>query len=167
MRRGDRLHVMKVGSLLAAFGLRHSLKTMFLEACEHLLLNVNVLYLWTVKVRSGCNFSSSLCLVLPFRAAQKLNLSSKKKKQKAALAAVPVTSSPSCDPPLFSTNFCSALMKAPPPAPPCLLRAANKIKDTPGLGKVKTIFVSLLLNIYSYFWFGLFTSGTRYTCRVN
>lgn len=133
--------MMKVGSLLAAFGLRHSQKTMFLEASEHLRLNVNILYLWAVKVRLGCNFSSSLCLVPPFRAAQKLNLS-KKKKQKAALAAVPVTSSPSCDPPLFSTNFCSALMKAPPPAPPCLLRAANKIKDTPGLGKVKMIFVS-------------------------
>lgn len=145
MRRGDRLHMMKVGSLLAAFGLRHSQKTMFLEACEHLLLNVNVLYLWIVKVRSGCNFSSSLCLVPPFRAAQKLNLSSKKKKQKAALAAVPVTSSPSCDPPLFSTNFCSALMKAPPPAPPCLLRAANKIKDTPGLGKVKNAICFLVV----------------------
>lgn len=78
-----------------------------------------------------------VCCLSSLRAAQKLNLSSKKKKQKAAVAAVPVTSSPSCDPPLFSTNFCSALMKAPPPAPPCLLRAANKIKDTPGMGKVK------------------------------
>ncbi|KAM9860568.1 kinesin-like protein KIF26B [Aulostomus maculatus] len=74
------------------------------------------------------------------RAAQKLNLASKKKKQKTATVPVPVTSSsPACDPPLFPTNFSSALLMAPPPAPPCLLRAANKIKDTPGLGKVKVM----------------------------
>ncbi|XP_068597244.1 kinesin-like protein KIF26B [Brachionichthys hirsutus] len=75
------------------------------------------------------------------RAAQKLNLASKKKKQKAATVPVPVTSSssPSCDPHLFPTNFSNALLIAPPPAPPCLLRAANKIKDTPGLGKVKVM----------------------------
>ncbi|KAM9817540.1 LOW QUALITY PROTEIN: kinesin-like protein KIF26B [Neosynchiropus ocellatus] len=71
------------------------------------------------------------------RAAQKLNLT-KKKKQKSAPP--PVTSSPvPCDPQMFPTNFCSSLLKAPPPAPPCLLRAANKIKDTPGLGKVKVM----------------------------
>ncbi|XP_070684863.1 kinesin-like protein KIF26B [Pempheris klunzingeri] len=74
------------------------------------------------------------------RAAQKLNLASKKKKQKTAVVTAPVTSSSSsCDPPLFPTNFSVALLMAPPPAPPCLLRAANKIKDTPGLGKVKVM----------------------------
>ncbi|XP_077376011.1 kinesin-like protein KIF26B isoform X1 [Festucalex cinctus] len=75
------------------------------------------------------------------RAAQKLNLTSKKKKLKAAATApLPVTSSsPTCDSQLFPTNFGSALLAAPPPAPPCLLRAANKIKDTPGLGKVKVM----------------------------
>ncbi|XP_028257512.1 kinesin-like protein KIF26B [Parambassis ranga] len=74
------------------------------------------------------------------RAAQKLNLASKKKKQKTVAVTAPVTSaSPSCDPPMFPTNFSSALLMAPPPAPPCLLRAANKIKDTPGLGKVKVM----------------------------
>ncbi|XP_054892309.1 kinesin-like protein KIF26B [Poeciliopsis prolifica] len=75
------------------------------------------------------------------RAAQKLNLTSKKKKQKTTVAAAPLTSSPSssCDPHLFPTNFSSALVTMPPPAPPCLLRAANKIKDTPGLGKVKVM----------------------------
>lgn len=82
---------------------------------------------------------SAFCLS-SLRAAQKLNLASKKKKQKAAVVAVPArSSSPSCDPHLFSTNFCSALLMAPPPAPPCLLRAANKIKDTPGLGKVNCV----------------------------
>ncbi|XP_049574967.1 kinesin-like protein KIF26B isoform X1 [Syngnathus scovelli] len=75
------------------------------------------------------------------RAAQKLNLTSKKKKLKAApTVPLPVTStSPSCDSQLFPTNFSSALLVAPPPAPPCLLRAANKIKDTPGPGKVKVM----------------------------
>lgn len=73
------------------------------------------------------------------RAAQKLNLTSKKKKQKTVAAAAPVTSLLSCDPHIFPTNFSSALLMAPPPAPPCLLRAANKIKDTPGLGKVKVM----------------------------
>ncbi|XP_023187644.1 kinesin-like protein KIF26B isoform X3 [Xiphophorus maculatus] len=75
------------------------------------------------------------------RAAQKLNLTSKKKKQKTTTVAAPLTSSPSssCDPHLFPTNFSSALVTMPPPAPPCLLRAANKIKDTPGLGKVKVM----------------------------
>ncbi|KAM6979848.1 kinesin-like protein KIF26B [Aplochiton taeniatus] len=69
------------------------------------------------------------------RAAQRLNLSSKKRKQRLAAALPPVT----CDPPLFPSNFSGALQMAPPPAPPCLLRAANKIKDTPGLGKVKVM----------------------------
>ncbi|MBN3316191.1 KI26B protein, partial [Atractosteus spatula] len=67
------------------------------------------------------------------RAAQKLNLSSKKKKQHRP--------SPSyvCDPPLFPTNFSGILQISPPPAPPCLLRAVNKVKDNPGLGKVKVM----------------------------
>ncbi|XP_040206998.1 kinesin-like protein KIF26B [Rana temporaria] len=66
------------------------------------------------------------------RAAQKLNLSSKKKKQRTTPSLV-------SEPPLFSTNFCGILQTCPPPAPPCLLRAVNKVKDTPGLGKVKVM----------------------------
>uniref|UniRef100_A0A8C9SWA4 Kinesin family member 26B n=1 Tax=Scleropages formosus TaxID=113540 RepID=A0A8C9SWA4_SCLFO len=66
------------------------------------------------------------------RAAQKLNLSSKKKKPRT-------TPSPACDPPSFPTNFSGILQTSPPPAPPCLLRAVNKVKDTPGLGKVKVM----------------------------
>uniref|UniRef100_A0AAY4BEP8 Kinesin motor domain-containing protein n=1 Tax=Denticeps clupeoides TaxID=299321 RepID=A0AAY4BEP8_9TELE len=66
------------------------------------------------------------------RAAQKLNLSSKKKKQRPA----PLVA---CDPPLFPTNFSGILQMSPPPAPPCLLRAVNKVKDNPGLGKVKVM----------------------------
>ncbi|XP_008847375.1 kinesin-like protein KIF26B isoform X1 [Nannospalax galili] len=66
------------------------------------------------------------------RAAQKLNLSSKKKKHR------PSTSS-AAETPLFATSFSGILQTSPPPAPPCLLRAVNKVKDTPGLGKVKVM----------------------------
>ncbi|XP_077478957.1 kinesin-like protein KIF26B isoform X3 [Stigmatopora argus] len=85
--------------------------------------------------------SSSSAASFFARAAQKLNLTSKKKKLKTATTVpLPATSSlPTCDSQLFPTNFSSALLTAPPPAPPCLLRAANKIKDTPGLGKVKVM----------------------------
>ncbi|NXX86965.1 KI26B protein, partial [Urocolius indicus] len=66
------------------------------------------------------------------RAAQKLNLSSKKKKHRPSASSVPES-------PLFSTSFSSILQTSPPPAPPCLLRAVSKVKDTPGLGKVKVM----------------------------
>ncbi|XP_067844725.1 kinesin-like protein KIF26B [Heptranchias perlo] len=67
------------------------------------------------------------------RAAQKLNLSSKKKKHHRPPA--PNVS----DTPLFPTNFSGILQTSPPPAPPCLLRAINKVKDNPGMGKVKVM----------------------------
>ncbi|XP_058255417.1 kinesin-like protein KIF26B isoform X2 [Hemibagrus wyckioides] len=66
------------------------------------------------------------------RAAQKLNLSSKKKKLK------PTPTAPLA-PPLFPTNFSGILQVTPPPAPPCLLRAVSKVRDNPGLGKVKVM----------------------------
>ncbi|XP_037006800.2 kinesin-like protein KIF26B [Artibeus jamaicensis] len=65
------------------------------------------------------------------RAAQKLNLSSKKKKHRPSASVV--------ESPLFATSFSGILQISPPPAPPCLLRAVNKVKDTPGLGKVKVM----------------------------
>ncbi|XP_003410970.1 kinesin-like protein KIF26B [Loxodonta africana] len=66
------------------------------------------------------------------RAAQKLNLSSKKKKHRPSTSSV-------AELPLFATSFSGILQLSPPPAPPCLLRAVNKVKDTPGLGKVKVM----------------------------
>uniref|UniRef100_A0A8C9PZ14 Kinesin family member 26B n=1 Tax=Spermophilus dauricus TaxID=99837 RepID=A0A8C9PZ14_SPEDA len=66
------------------------------------------------------------------KAAQKLNLSSKKKKHRPSTSSVAET-------PLFATSFSGILQTSPPPAPPCLLRAVNKVKDTPGLGKVKVM----------------------------
>ncbi|XP_057208986.1 kinesin-like protein KIF26A isoform X3 [Triplophysa rosa] len=67
-------------------------------------------------------------------AAQKLNLSKRKKPQ-------PLPSSPP-DPeePFFYTDgFSAALQLSPPPVPPCLLRAGSKVKDSPGMGKVKVM----------------------------
>ncbi|KAF7211764.1 kinesin-like protein KIF26B isoform X1 [Nothobranchius furzeri] len=94
----------------------------------------------TSAVTTTAPTSTSAAASFFARAAQKLNLASKKKKQKTLTVSAPVASSPlSCDPPLFPTTFSSALLKSPPPAPPCLLRAANKIKDNPGLGKVKVM----------------------------
>ncbi|XP_006897800.1 PREDICTED: kinesin-like protein KIF26B [Elephantulus edwardii] len=66
------------------------------------------------------------------RAAQKLNLSSKKKKPRPSPSSV-------AELPLFGTSFSGILQTSPPPAPPCLLRAVSKVKDTPGLGKVKVM----------------------------
>ncbi|KAJ8274921.1 hypothetical protein COCON_G00095460 [Conger conger] len=58
-------------------------------------------------------------------AAQKLSLSSKRKK------AHPRSAAP--------TNFSGTLRRAPPPMPPCLLRARSKVKENPGMGKVKVM----------------------------
>ncbi|EQB78547.1 kinesin-like protein KIF26B [Camelus ferus] len=77
---------------------------------------------------SAIEVSGQLPGVTLLLAAQKLNLSSKKKKHR------PSTSS-AAEPPLFATSFSGILQTSPPPAPPCLLRAVNKVKDTPGLGK--------------------------------
>ncbi|XP_018583312.1 kinesin-like protein KIF26A isoform X3 [Scleropages formosus] len=66
------------------------------------------------------------------RAAQKLNLSSKRKKHHPPL---PLPQEPS----IYPTSFSAILQLAPPPAPPCLLRAVSKVKDNPGMGKVKVM----------------------------
>ncbi|XP_048340825.1 kinesin-like protein KIF26B isoform X2 [Sphaerodactylus townsendi] len=83
-------------------------------------------------VASDTSTGTSVAASFFARAAQKLNLSSKKKKHR------PSTSSVS-ESPLFATKFSTILQTSPPPAPPCLLRAVNKVKDTPGLGKVKVM----------------------------
>ncbi|XP_039182958.1 kinesin-like protein KIF26B, partial [Crotalus tigris] len=67
-----------------------------------------------------------------YRAAQKLNLSSKKKKHRPSASSVSESH-------LFATKFSMILQTSPPPAPPCLLRAVSKVKDTPGVGKVKVM----------------------------
>ncbi|XP_052001000.1 kinesin-like protein KIF26A [Xyrauchen texanus] len=66
------------------------------------------------------------------RAAEKLNLSSKRKKQQPPLVYPQETS-------IYPTNFSAVLQFSPPPAPPCLLRAGSKAKENPGIGKVKVM----------------------------
>ncbi|XP_055570896.1 kinesin-like protein KIF26B [Falco cherrug] len=83
-------------------------------------------------VASEVSTGTSVAASFFARAAQKLNLSSKKKKHRPSASSVPES-------PLFSTSFSSILQASPPPAPPCLLRAVSKVKDTPGLGKVKVM----------------------------
>ncbi|XP_026856078.2 kinesin-like protein KIF26A [Electrophorus electricus] len=74
------------------------------------------------------------CVAASFflRAAQKLNLSAKRKKPQT-----PMLQSP--EPSIYPTNFSSVLQLLPPPAPPCLLRASSKTKENPGIGKVKVM----------------------------
>ncbi|XP_077636037.1 kinesin-like protein KIF26B [Crocuta crocuta] len=79
-------------------------------------------------VASETSTGASVAASFFARAAQKLNLSSKKKKHRPSTSSV-------AEPPLFATSFSGILQTCPPPAPPCLLRAVSKVKDTPGLGK--------------------------------
>ncbi|KAF6274609.1 kinesin family member 26B [Rhinolophus ferrumequinum] len=83
-------------------------------------------------VASDTSTGTSVAASFFARAAQKLNLSSKKKKHRPSTSSVAET-------PLFATSFSGILQTSPPPAPPCLLRAVSKVKDTPGLGKVKVM----------------------------
>ncbi|CAJ1077787.1 kinesin-like protein KIF26A [Xyrichtys novacula] len=69
------------------------------------------------------------------RAAQKLSLSRRKKSQ-------PGPASPPSEVPgllLYTGGFSGALQLSPPAIPPCLLRAGSKVKDTPGMGKVRVM----------------------------
>ncbi|XP_028995351.1 kinesin-like protein KIF26A isoform X2 [Betta splendens] len=76
--------------------------------------------------------SSSAAASFFIRAAQKLNLSSKRKKQ-------PPSPLHPQEPSIYGTNFSGVLQASPPPAPPCLLRAVSKVKENPGIGKVKVM----------------------------
>ncbi|XP_032201352.1 kinesin-like protein KIF26A isoform X2 [Mustela erminea] len=68
------------------------------------------------------------------RAAQKLSLASKRKKPHPPPAPAARSASP------YPTDFSGVLQLWPPPTPPCLLRAASKVKDNPGsIGKVKVM----------------------------
>ncbi|XP_063162200.1 kinesin-like protein KIF26B [Candoia aspera] len=83
-------------------------------------------------VASDASTGTSVAASFFARAAQKLNLSSKKKKHRPSASSVSESH-------LFATKFSMILQTSPPPAPPCLLRAVSKVKDTPGLGKVKVM----------------------------
>uniref|UniRef100_A0A3P9HG06 Kinesin family member 26A n=1 Tax=Oryzias latipes TaxID=8090 RepID=A0A3P9HG06_ORYLA len=81
---------------------------------------------------SSTSTSPSAAASFFVRAAQKLNLSSKRKKHQ------PLPLHPQ-EPSIYPTNFSGILQVSPPPAPPCLLRAVSKVKENPGMGKVKVM----------------------------
>ncbi|XP_061562906.1 kinesin-like protein KIF26A isoform X2 [Cololabis saira] len=67
--------------------------------------------------------------------AQKFSLSRRKKSQQGPCS--PPTEAPG--PLLYTGGFSGALQLSPPAVPPCLLRAGSKMKDTPGMGKVRVM----------------------------
>ncbi|XP_060117566.1 kinesin-like protein KIF26A [Heteronotia binoei] len=81
---------------------------------------------------AGVSAGTSAAASFFIRAAQKLNLSSKRKKHHPPLLHPHDFS-------IYATNFSGVLQMCPPPAPPCLLRAVSKVKDNPGIGKVKVM----------------------------
>ncbi|XP_008300950.1 kinesin-like protein KIF26A [Stegastes partitus] len=68
-------------------------------------------------------------------AAQKLSLSRRKKSQPGP----PSSPGEAPAPLLYTGGFSGALQLSPPAVPPCLLRAGSKVKDTPGMGKVRVM----------------------------
>ncbi|XP_074472284.1 kinesin-like protein KIF26B isoform X2 [Sebastes fasciatus] len=70
--------------------------------------------------------ANTAAMSLLARAAEKLNLTSRKKGQASDPA-----------PAHFSTCFREMIQKNPPPVPSCLLQAATRTKDSPSVGKVK------------------------------
>lgn len=81
--------------------------------------------------RTFPNSTSEYCFIF-HRAAQKLNLSSKRRKAQPTILQAP-------EPSIYPTNFSSILQLFPPPVPPCLFRASSKAKENPGIGKVRKI----------------------------
>ncbi|KAM3603201.1 uncharacterized protein V6R79_018225 [Siganus canaliculatus] len=66
-------------------------------------------------------------------AAQRLSLSHRKRRG-------PSSPPPEASGPLLYTGgFCGALQLSPPAVPPCLLRAGSKVKDKPGMGKIRVM----------------------------
>nr|XP_046229207.1 kinesin-like protein KIF26A isoform X2 [Scatophagus argus] len=69
------------------------------------------------------------------RAAQKLSLSRRKKSHSGH----PSPPGEALGPLLYTGGFSGALQLSPPAIPPCLLRAGSKVKDKPGMGKVRVM----------------------------
>ncbi|XP_078239959.1 kinesin-like protein KIF26A isoform X3 [Pogona vitticeps] len=96
--------------------------------CDQTGIGVSQSLVTPAGVPTGTSAAASFFI----RAAQKLNLSSKRKKHHGPLL-------PSRDFSIYPTNFSGILQTCPPSAPPCLLRAVSKVKDNPGIGKVKVM----------------------------
>ncbi|XP_033932468.1 kinesin-like protein KIF26B [Pseudochaenichthys georgianus] len=80
------------------------------------------------KISRVVTIANTAAMSLLARAAEKLNLTTRKKGQASDQA-----------PAHFSTCFMEIIQKNPPPIPSCLLQAATRTKDSPGVGKVKVV----------------------------
>ncbi|XP_078131504.1 kinesin-like protein KIF26A [Sander vitreus] len=99
---------------------------------------------WTADGRPASQSIATQTSPLPsaaaaffIRAAQKLSLSRRKKSPLAPGA--PLVPGEAPGPLLYTGGFSGALQLSPPAVPPCLLRAGTKVKDTPGMGKVRVM----------------------------
>ncbi|XP_033277266.2 kinesin-like protein KIF26A isoform X1 [Orcinus orca] len=85
-------------------------------------------------IPAGASTGPSAAASFFLRAAQKLSLASRRKKPRPPPAPAARGAAP------YPTDFSGALQLWPPPAPPCLLRAASKAKHNPSsAGKVKVM----------------------------
>ncbi|KAK5853286.1 hypothetical protein PBY51_007087 [Eleginops maclovinus] len=80
------------------------------------------------KISRVVTIANTAAMSLLARAAEKLNLTTRKKGQASDQA-----------PAHFSTCFREIIQKNPPPVPSCLLQAATRTKDSPSVGKVKVM----------------------------
>ncbi|XP_028839331.1 kinesin-like protein KIF26A isoform X2 [Denticeps clupeoides] len=85
------------------------------------------------SINPSNNQGTSAAASFFIRAAQKLNLSAKRKKHQPPSLLHPQ------EPSIYPTNFSGILQVSPPPAPPCLLRAGAKAKENTRMGKVKVM----------------------------
>lgn len=134
-------------------------------------------YAFVLNIRSHCwilNLMLLMSWTLLCRAAQKLGKKKKRHHQQEP------------DLPQYPTKFNEVIKNSPPPAPPCLLRAAGRLQQ-PGIGKVLAnsllknevvkcvhIFVSLakLLCVHNLswcpcsgmFWTAVLQDGKREWC---
>ncbi|XP_055362555.1 kinesin-like protein KIF26A isoform X2 [Betta splendens] len=95
----------------------------------------NVLQHAVHSVSTQTSQPPSAAVAFFIRAAQKLSLSHRKKSQPGPRP------SPGEAPRalLYTGGFSGALQLSPPAVPPCLLRGGAKVKDTPGMGKVRVM----------------------------
>ncbi|XP_039981846.1 kinesin-like protein KIF26A [Xiphias gladius] len=89
----------------------------------------------THSIATQTSQSPSAAAAFFIRAAQKLSLSRKKKSQPGP----PSSPGEAPGPLLYTGGFSGALQLSPPAVPPCLLRAGSKVKDAPGMGKVRVM----------------------------
>ncbi|XP_029282173.1 LOW QUALITY PROTEIN: kinesin-like protein KIF26A [Cottoperca gobio] len=87
------------------------------------------------SIATQTNQPPSAAAAFFLRAAQKLSLSRRRKCEPGP----PPSPGEAPGPLLYTGGFSGALQLSPPAVPPCLFRAGSKVKDTPGMGKVRVM----------------------------